>query len=107
MAKKKFTGLSVEALNEALQSAKVKGALAARANRVLPAAKATAYGAGADKFADALHVEAGTRPGTGAKDGLKRPYARVIAELTPEIRSETRSAKLSRQRILRRGASNG
>lgn len=107
MAKKKFTGLSMEQLNTVLQSAKVRNALEARAARALPAIKATAYSAGADKFAEALHVESGTRPGTGAKDGLKRPYARVIAVITPELRKADAGASLSRRKIMRRGASSG
>jgi hypothetical protein len=107
VVKKKFTGLSMDKLNEALQGAKVRNALEARANRALPAIKATAYAAGADEFAQALHVETGTRPGTGAKDGLKRPYARVVAEITPEMDKADRGASLSRRKIMRRGASNG
>lgn len=107
MAKKKFTGISMDKLNEVLQGAKVTAALEARANRALPAIKATAYSAGADKFAQALHVESGTRPGARAKDGLKRPYARVIAEITPEMDKADAGASLSRRKIMRRGASNG
>lgn len=107
MANKNFTGISTDRLNDVLQGAKVKAQLLARAQRALPAARAVAMSAGATEFAKALHVEEGTRPGTGAAGGLKRPYARVVAQLTPEMKLADKGSKLTRQKILRRGASGG
>lgn len=102
----KFTGLSDAKVNEALQLPAVRRALAARAARVLPTARALAYKAGAVEFAKALQASEGTRPGTGAKGGLQRTYARIGAPITEELRKADRGASLSRRQILRR-ASNG
>lgn len=107
MPKKKYTGPSTDFLNEVVQSAAVRQALENRAARALPAAKAVALSSGADAFAQALHVETGTRPGTEAREGLKRSYARVTATVTPEMKRADAAAKLTRQKILRRGAING
>lgn len=102
MGNPQFTGLSTKALNKALQADKVTNALEARAARVLPRARALAYQAGARQFAQQLHIVSGTRPGLGAVDGLKRPYARVSAALTDEQVKADRGAKLTRRQILRR-----
>lgn len=90
-----------------LQLPSVRGALESRARRALPAVKAVALSVGARQFADALRVETGTRPGTKAEGGLKRPYARVIAEITPEMKRADGRTKLTRRQILRRGMLNG
>lgn len=100
----KFTGLSAQKLNELLESPAVRNQLRARANRVLPTAKAIAYSTGAAKFAEALKVSEGTRPGTGAKDGIKRSYARVGAVITPELIKADGRTQLTRRMILRRAA---
>lgn len=102
---RRFTGLSTRRLNQALQSPTVRKALAARARRVLPRTRAIATNAGATEFARALRVTEGTRPGTGARDGLQRPYARIAATVTTEIRRADARSRLSRRQILRRGAS--
>lgn len=101
---KKFTGLSDKELNEAIQAPTVRRALRARAAIVLPRVKAIAYSAGAVELAQALEVREGTRPGIGARGGLQRPYARVRAQLTDQMRKKDRGAKLSRRQIMRRGA---
>lgn len=107
MATPKFKGVSTEKLNEALQQPGVRKALNARAQRILPTARAVALSVGAKAFSDALRVETGTRPGAKANEGLRRPYARVTAEVTPEMKRADGRTKLTRQQILRRGASNG
>ena len=101
----KFSGLSDDAVNELLQLPTVRRALAARAARLLPAAKALALSSGATEFARGLRVTEGTRPGTGAKRGLRRTYARVGAEITPAVLAQDRAAKLTRRQILRRASS--
>jgi len=100
----KFTGLSTAQLNEVLQSGTVRKALRDRAARTLPRTRAIAYSAGAAEFAKALKVTEGTRPGAGAKDGLRRPYARIGATITPETNRADGRTQLTRQMILRRGA---
>ncbi|WNM27551.1 hypothetical protein RN607_00695 [Demequina capsici] len=102
-----FTGLSTKKLNEVLQAQAVRSALEARARRVLPRTRAIAYEVGASEFAGELHVEQGTRPGAKADGGLKRPYARIIAELTPEQRKKDGRTRLTRRQILRKGAFGG
>jgi hypothetical protein len=102
----RFTGVSDEKINEALQSQAVRNALARRGARALPTARALAYRSGAASFAQALRMSEGTRSGAGARGNLKRTYVRIGAVVTPEMRREDRGASLSRRQILRR-ASNG
>lgn len=99
-------GLSVaEAINAAAAHAEVTKALASRAGQVLNRARYEAYKAGRVNFGDALRVEAGTRSGAKSPHGIKRPYARVIAAITPEQhKADSRKAKASRTEILRRSA---
>lgn len=101
---KPFTGLSTERLNAIMQMPKVQAALRAKAERALPRTKAVALSANAEAFADALEIKTGTRPGRDAKGGLRRSYARISAQVTPEIRKADKGAKLTRRQILRRGA---
>lgn len=68
-----------ETLDEAARSPEVAAALKATAERILPRAQRLAYEAGEIRFAEALRVETGTRPGTKSPKGVKRPFARVIA----------------------------
>lgn len=98
----KFTGLKMREVNQLLQTPKVRKELEARAARVAPRARALAYQAGANEFAKAIRVSTGTRPGTGARGGLQRTYARVGATVTPEMVKADRRAKLTRMQILRR-----
>ena len=99
-------GLSItEAINAAAAHADVTRALASRAGQVLNRARYEAYKAGRVNFGDALRVEAGTRSGAKSPHGIKRPYARVIAAITPEQHeADSRKAKASRTEILRRSA---
>ena len=96
--------LGAEAISAALASATVRSALRARANRALPRVKRTAYEAGATNLGDELRVEEGTRPGTKAEGGVRRPYARVVAELTDEQARADSRATLTRLQIIRRGS---
>lgn len=100
----KFTGISTQQLNTLLQSGTVRRALRDRAARTLPRTRAIAYSTGAAEFAKALEVEEGIRPGAGAQDGLRRPYARIRAEITPEMKRLDGRTQLTRRMILRRGA---
>lgn len=104
MGQKQLSQISTKKLNEALQTASVKAALNDRAARLLPRAKATAYSAGAREFGDALKIERGTRPGTSAKEGMKRTFARVTVEVTPEMKKADIGRKLSYRQILRRSS---
>ena len=99
-------GLSItEAVNAAAAHADVTRALASRAGQVLNRARYEAYKAGRVNFGDALRVETGTRPGAKSPHGIQRPYARVIAVITPEQhKADGRKAKASRTEILRRSA---
>lgn len=99
--------ISDKILDDALHSPAVRGAVRARANALLPRVRAVAYSANAPALARALEVVEGTRPGSKARGGLRRPYARVEAEVTPAVRAEMRTAKLSPRKILRRGGGNG
>ena len=101
---KKFTGVSTKTLNEVLDSQTVRAALRARGARVLPRAKAIAFSNNTPDFANALNLTEGTRPGTGAKDGLRRSYVRIGAVLTDGMDAGTGRAKLTHREILRRGA---
>lgn len=107
MPQPKFSGASTKKMNAVLASPRVRAALAARAARALPRTKAIAIQAGASAFAEELHVEEGIRPGAQAEQGLKRPYARIAATVTPEDKRADRGQKLSRRQILRRGVSGG
>lgn len=99
----KFTGLSTKRLNEIMQSPAIRAALRKRMERALPRTRAIALQHDAPLFAEALRIEEGTRPGTKAEGGLRRPYARLIADITPEMKRKD-SRRLSRKQILRRGA---
>ena len=94
-----------EAVSAALANPAVADALASRAQLVLSRARYEAYKAGRINFGDALRVEAGNRPGTKSPRGVKRPYARVKATITPaQHAADSRKAKASRTEILRRSA---
>lgn len=104
MAKKKFTGLSMKKLNEVVQSPSVVKRLENRAAATLHRTRAIALRAGATGFARALRVTTGTRPGTRARSGLKRTYARVGAPVNRSIQLTDSRSTLSRRQILRRGS---
>lgn len=90
-------------IRAAAQAASVQAALRAKGERTLPRAQRLAYQAGANEFGDALHVETGTRPGTKA-GGFRRPYARVIADMTEDMKGKDSGAKLTRRDIMRRAS---
>lgn len=104
MPKPKPLQVTPELLEHAAQSPAVLAALRAKAARVLPNAQRVAAAAGAIEFGRELHVEEGVRPGTKATGGLRRPYARVTATVTDEMRTADSGAKLTRRQILRRSA---
>lgn len=64
----------------ALQDPKVRKAIRDKAERMLPVAQRAALSAGALDVARSMKVEAGMRPGTKSPTGLKRPFARVVAD---------------------------
>lgn len=100
----KPTRLSNDKINEIMASPAVRKALANKAHRIQPRAASIANSAGAEAFAKALRVETGTRPGAQSPTGLKRPYARVIADMDDASRDADRGAALSRTKILRRAS---
>lgn len=88
----------------AMQTPSVRAAIRAKRDRVLPRAQRLAAQAGALEFGRALRAEDGTRPGSKA-GGFRRPYARVTAEVTEDMRLADAEAKMSRRSILRRATS--
>lgn len=83
----------------------VKAAILAAANSRLVRARYLAYKAGRTHFGDSLRVVTGTRPGTKARYGQRRPFARIESAITAEQHAaDNRTAKLSRTQILRRSA---
>lgn len=103
----KFTGIPTKKLNEILRSPAIRAQLKQRMDRALPRTRAIALQAGATAFADSLRIETGIRPGTQAREGLQRPYARIVGDNTPEVRKADKGARLSRTQILRRGVLSG
>lgn len=102
MAKK--PKITVDTLNAALDNPKVRAALRAKARRVLPRAQRLAYAAGMTEFAEALHLDEGTRPGAKSDGGLKRPYARITADVTDEMRLRDGRPSPTRTTVLRQSA---
>ena len=105
MASTKIVVIDRLTIDEAARSADVAAALKEKAERILPVAQRLAYAAGAKDFGDSLHVEVGVRPGTKAKGGVKRPYARVIAGSEDAEAAEYGDKGVSKQAILRRAMS--
>ncbi len=93
-----------KAVRQAAEAESVRRAMRARAARILPRAQRLAYDAGATQLGDALRVQEGTRPGSKARRGLQRPYARVVADITPEMAAADARAKLTRRQILTRAS---
>lgn len=96
--------LSPKKRQEILDHPSVRAAARAKAARMLPRAQRLAIEAGAPNFAKALRVVEGRRPGSKARDGIKRPFARVTANLTDELKTRDAGAKISRTQILRRAS---
>lgn len=90
--------------DQVLENETVLRAMRDKAARMLPRAQREAARAGAVELSRALHVEEGVRPGTKAENGLKRPYVRVTADLTEDLKDADAGASLTRQQILRRAS---
>lgn len=99
--------ISDRTLDAALHHPAVLADVRARAGALLPRIRAIAYSANAPALARELEVVTGIRPGSKATKGIRRPYARVTATLTPAVRAEMRVAKLSPRKIMRRGGARG
>lgn len=90
---------------QALAAPSVRAAILAAATERMKRAQYLAYKSGRIHFGDNMRVVAGVRPGSKAKYGQKRPYARIESTTTPdEQAADNRTAKLSRTQILRRTA---
>jgi hypothetical protein len=89
-------------LDMAARTPEVAKALKDRADRILPRAQRMAYAAGAKQFGDSLRVESGIRPGTKSREGVKRPFARVIAGSGDAEAQEYGDVGVPKQAILRR-----
>ena len=96
--------LSPDLIERAMHSPAVLRALDAKARRVQPRAQRLAAQAGAVAFGRALRVSRGTRPGTKAQGGVRRPYARIEATVTDDMAAADARAVLSRTQILRRAS---
>lgn len=96
--------LSPELLEQAMGTPTVRAALRAAGERVLNRAVGEAGKAGALQLAKRLRLTEGTRPGTKASGGIKRPYARIEADMDEAARAADSRARLSRRMILRRAA---
>ena len=96
--------ISSKLLNQAMQSPSVQAALRNKAARVLPRAKAIALSDNQPGFAEAIVLTQAERPGTKSPTGLKRPYARIGAVITPEVKDDGYN-KLTRSQILKRASS--
>lgn len=89
---------------QVLQSPSVAAALNARGRLVLPRAQRGAADAGRVRMARALRVERGVRPGVKSPLGIKRPYVRVVADLTEDDRKADSRAKVTPRQVLRKAA---
>lgn len=96
--------ITPELIERAMHAEPVRRGLAAKARRVHPRAQRLAAQAGADAFGRALRVLEGVRPGTRAQRGVRRPYARIQATVTEEMKAADARARLTRTQILRRAA---
>lgn len=98
---KNTIGAAIEA---AMHHPDVLRQLRDRAEQILPRAERMAHQAGASAFAKTLQVETGVRPGSKARDGVQRPFARVIGYSTDEVEAADAAARLTQRQILRRAA---
>lgn len=88
----------------AMRSSKVRPALAARRDQVLGNARRIAAAAGAAAVARSLRSESGTRPGTKATTGIRRPFERVTATAPDAADREYGNVGVRRDAIMRRAA---
>lgn len=91
-----------DGITEALQTSTVRRGISNVADGMLPAAAAIARAAGANAFADGLFREDGTRPGTEAVGGFRRPFARVGSRSEGAEAVEHGDVGVTRQSILAR-----
>jgi len=91
-----------EFLDECARAPQVLEAMKAKCERILPRAQRLALAAGLTDFANGLYIETGVRPGTKSPEGVKRPYARVIAGSEDAEAVEYGDTTVAKQAILRR-----
>lgn len=91
-----------EFLDECARAPQVLAAMKAKCERILPRAQRLALAAGLTDFADGLHIETGVRPGTKSPEGVRRPFARVIAGSEDAEAVEYGDTTTAKQAILRR-----
>jgi hypothetical protein len=101
MAKTRITPAFIE---QAMNLPAVRAGLDAKARRMLPRAQRVAASAGATEFSRAMRVERGQRPGSKAAGGVRRPYVRVTADMTDEMKARDSRSRLTRRQILWRSA---
>ena len=94
--------ISNKKLNELMASPQIRQKLQNKANRILPRAKALAYADGQTEFGKALSTTTGIRSGIKSPTGLRRPYARIGAQITPEMKKADGYTKTTRQQLLRK-----
>jgi hypothetical protein len=98
------TKISAEFIEHAMNQPAVRAGLDAKARRMLPRGQRLAAAAGATELAKALRLERGVRPGTKAVNGIRRPYTRLTADLTDEMKARDARARLTRRQILWRAS---
>lgn len=90
---------------QVLASRAVSAAILAAAGERFARAQYLAYKSGRMNFGNNMRVTTGVRPGSKAKYGQQRPYARIESSVTAEeLAADNRTAKLSRTQIMRRSA---
>ncbi|MFE9920465.1 hypothetical protein ACFYQA_02425 [Streptomyces sp. NPDC005774] len=87
-------------LPEVMRSQQVRGALRAKADEILPRAKALARSEVGEEFADSITVSEEIRP-------RGRPTAKVIADREDASDHEYGSSNTDRRRVLGRAARTG
>ena len=99
------TSIGDATFEQALAAPSVRAAILAAATERMKRAQYLAYKSGRIHFGDNMRVVTGVRPGSKAKYGQKRPFARITSTVTEDEHAEDgRGAKLSRTQILRRSA---
>jgi hypothetical protein len=101
MPKTKITPAFIE---QAMNLPAVRDGLDAKGRRMLPRAQRVAAASGAAELAKALRLERGQRPGSKAAGGVRRPFTRITADMTDEMKMRDARARLTRRQILWRAA---
>lgn len=90
-------------MRQVVESEAVQRAIAEAGRARLQRVRLLANKAGRVHMAASLRVDVGMRPGKGTKDGWRRPYARIISEVsTEELTDDNRAGRLSRTQVMRR-----